>query len=222
MLKLAAFSSLFLLGSLIIMLAATSVNIFPKAMAIEQDGVYFETDETREYVNYLAAYVEDKYQPYPNDYDSYEKSQNSDFVKEMKCNNINSNLNGLNVNTLPGSTTAEDIGMKALHVDEEANTFGSALRNINGNFDVDCINNNNSQGRQGLAGTFSDAAMTEGTTSQQSNNALTSQSNNVITNPTTTQSSNAGGVPQSNNIVLSTFSSSPSSTLVNILPGNSN
>ena len=89
-------------------------NIFPKAMAIELDGIYFETDETREYVNEMAAYVEDKYQPYAHDYDNSEKSQNSDFVKEMKCNNINSNLNGLNVNTLPGSTTAEDMGTKAL------------------------------------------------------------------------------------------------------------
>ena len=176
-------------------------NIFPKAMAIELDGVYFETDETREYVNSMAAYVEDKYQPYANDYDSYEKSQNSAFVKEMKCNNINSNFNGLNVNSLPGSPTAEDIGMKALHGDEEAITFGSASRNINGNFDVDCINNNNNQGGQGPAGQFSDAAMTEGTPSQQSNNVLTSQSNNVITNPTTTQSSNAGGIPQSSNIL---------------------
>ena len=127
-------------------------NTFPKAMAIELDGVYFETDETREYVNAMAAYVEDKYQPYTNDYDSYEKFQNSDFIKKMKCNNINSNLNGLNVNTLPGSTTAEDIGTKALQGDEEANTFGSISRNNNGNFDVDCINNNDNQGGQGLAG----------------------------------------------------------------------
>ena len=197
-------------------------NIFPKAMSIELDGVYFETDETREYVNYMAAYVEDKYQPYANDYDSYEKSQNSDFVKEMKCNNINSNLNGLKVNTLPGSPTAEDIGMKELQRDEEANTLGSASRNINDNFNVDCINNNNNQGGQGPLGPFSDAAMRGGTPSQQSNNALTSQSSNVIINPTTIQSSNAGGISQSSNIVPSTFSSSPSSTLVNILPGNSN
>ena len=47
--------------------------------------------------------------------------------------------------------------------------------------------------------------MTERTTSQQSNNALTSQSNNVITNPTTTQSSNVLGVLQSSNIVPITF-----------------
>ena len=211
--------SIFLIASSFMTLG----NIFPKAMAIELDGVYFETDETREYVNNMAAYVEDKYQPYANGYDSYEKSQNSDFVKEMKCNSINSNLNGLNVNTLPGSTTAEDIGTKALQGgDKEANTFGSASRNNYGNFDVDCINNNNKQGGHGLAGPFSHAAMTERTTSQQSNNALTSQSNNVITNPTTTQSSNVLGVPQSSNIVPITFSSAPSSTLVNILPGNSN
>ena len=69
----------------------------------------------------------------------------------MKCNNINSNLNGLNVNTLPGSTTAEDIGGQHIQGDEEANTFGSASRNNNGNFDVDCINNNNKQGGHGLA-----------------------------------------------------------------------
>jgi hypothetical protein len=197
-------------------------NIFPKAMAIELDGIYFETDETREYVNEMATYVEDRYQPDAHDYDNYEKSLNSYFVKEMKCNNINSNLNGLNVNTLPGSTTAEDIGIKILQGDEESNTFGSASRNNNGNFDVDCINNYNNQGGQGLAGPFSYAAITEGTTSQQSNNALTSQSNNLITNPTTTQSSNLGGVIQSSNIVPISFSSSPSSTLVNILPGNPN
>ena len=197
-------------------------NIFPKAMAIELDGIYFETDETREYVNEMATYVEDRYQPDAHDYDNYEKSLNSYFVKEMKCNNINSNLNGLNVNTLPGSTTAEDIGIKILQGDEESNTFGSASRNNNGNFDVDCINNYNNQGGQGLAGPFSYAAITEGTTSQQSNNALTSQSNNLITNPTTTQSSNSGGVIQSSNIVPISFSSSPSSTLVNILPGNPN
>jgi hypothetical protein len=193
-------------------------NIFPKAMAIELDGIYFETDETREYVNEMATYVEDRYQPDAHDYDNYEKSLNSYFVKEMKCNNINSNLNGLNVNTLPGSTTAEDIGIKILQGDEESNTFGSASRNNNGNFDVDCINNYNNQGGQGLAGPFSYAAITEGTTSQQSNHALTSQSNNLITNPTTTQSSNSGGVIQSSNIVPISFSSSPSSTLVNILP----
>jgi hypothetical protein len=67
------------------------------------------------------------------------------------------------------------------------------------------------------------SATTEGTTTTQSNNALTSQSNNAIpTTTTTTQSSNAGGVPQSSNIVPSNFTSAPSSTLVNILPTNPN
>ena len=46
-------------------------------------------------------------------------------------------------------------------------------------------------------------------------------SDNPITTTTTTQSSNIAG-PQSSNIVFSTFSSSPSSTLVNILPSNPN
>ena len=49
----------------------------------------------------------------------------------------------------------------------------------------------------------------------------TTQSNNPITTTTTTQSSNLG-VPQSSNIVNSTSSSSPSSTLVNILPSSPN
>ena len=56
----------------------------------------------------------------------------------------------------------------------------------------------------------------------QSNNPITTQSNNAIPTTTTTQSSNIGGVPQSSNIVPSNFSSSPSSTLVNILPSNPN
>jgi hypothetical protein len=55
----------------------------------------------------------------------------------------------------------------------------------------------------------------------QSNNPITTQSNNPITTTTTTQSSNIG-VPQSSNILPNTFSSSPSSTLVNILPSNPN
>lgn len=128
-------------------------NIYPtKVMAIEQEGVYYETDETTEYVNDMADYVEDKYQPYAND-NNYVKSQNSDFVKKIKCNNINSNLNGLNVNTLPGSTTAEDIGAQALQDnDDSANTFENGYGRNNGNFDFDCINNNDNQGGRGQLG----------------------------------------------------------------------
>jgi hypothetical protein len=124
-------------------------NIFSsKAIAIEQEGVYYETDETTEYVNEMADYVEDKYQPCAKD-NNYLEAQYNDFVKKIKCNNIDSNLNGLNVNTIPGSTTAEDIGTQALQGDDTSvNSFGNAQR-VKGNFNLDCINNNNNIGGQG-------------------------------------------------------------------------
>ncbi|HET7642009.1 MAG TPA: hypothetical protein VFK40_00755 [Nitrososphaeraceae archaeon] len=103
----------------------------------------YETDKTTKYVNDMADYVEEKYQPYAKD-NNYVKAQYSDFIKKIKCNNINSNLNGLNVNTLPGSTTAEDIGAQTLKNDDvSANSFGNSYERNNGKFAFDCINNNN-------------------------------------------------------------------------------
>ena len=128
-------------------------NIFPQTMAIEQDGEYYETGQTIDYVNQTTDYVEDKHQPYSSD-NNYVKSQNSDLVKKIKCNNINANLNGLNLNTLPGSTTAEDIGTQALEENDgaSANSFGNGYERNNGNFDLNCINNNDNQGGPGQVG----------------------------------------------------------------------
>ena len=99
----------------------------------------------QKYNNYEQDYGMDRYddkQSYEKDSNSYDKSKDSN----VNCNNINSNLNRLNDNTLPGSTTAEDIGTQALQKDDaSANTFGNGPRNNNDNFAVKCINNNNNE-----------------------------------------------------------------------------
>src|ERR1044072_9857240 len=100
------------------------------------------------------GYPADKYQKYANDManENYYKSQGSDFVKKIKCNNINANLNGIEANI--GTDDPLSIGAASLQDDDtSANWFGNGQRN-NGNFDLDCINNNNNNaGGQGGNGT---------------------------------------------------------------------
>jgi hypothetical protein len=90
----------------------------------------------------------DLYDQYATDManDNYYKSQNSDFVKKVKCNNINSNFNGVesNIGTVD---SLGGIGSESLQDDASANWLGNGERN-NGNFDLDCINNNNNEGGQ--------------------------------------------------------------------------
>ena len=87
----------------------------------------------------------DQYMGYANDManNNYYKSQGSDFVKKLKCNNINNNLNGDN-NTI---NSGSPLGAGAETIQDDASTNGyNGERNGNGNFDLDCINNNNNEG----------------------------------------------------------------------------
>jgi len=102
----------------------------PQQSGYNNDYNTYETDKTTKYVNDMADYVEDKYQPYAND--NYLKSQNSD-LKKIKCNNINSNLNGIEANI--GGDNPLGIGAESLQgYDGSANWLGNGERN-NGNFD---------------------------------------------------------------------------------------
>ncbi|HEX5187083.1 MAG TPA: hypothetical protein VFV86_09360 [Nitrososphaeraceae archaeon] len=100
------------------------------------------------------GYDTDQYEKYANDManNNYYKSQGSDFVKKIKCNNINANFNGVEANI----GTADPLGVGAASLqddnDSSASWFGNGQRN-NGNFDLDCINNNNNVGGQGGNGT---------------------------------------------------------------------
>ena len=108
------------------------------------------------------GYEADQYENYANDMaNNNYKSQNSDFIKKIKCNNINNNLNG-DDNTINWGNPLES-GVSSLQGDDDsANWFGNGERNGNGNFDLDCINNNDnaedngnetgSQGPQGPVG----------------------------------------------------------------------
>jgi hypothetical protein len=100
------------------------------------------------------GYDADQYEKYANDManDNYYKSQGSDFVKKIKCNNINANFNGVEANI--GTADPLGVGAASLQDDDDpsASWFGNGQRN-NGNFDLDCINNNNNVGGQGGNGT---------------------------------------------------------------------
>ena len=108
------------------------------AMAFDDYG-YDNTDQYEKYANDMAN-------------DNYYKSQGSDFVKKIKCNNINANFNGVEANI--GTADPLGIGAASLQDDDDpsASWFGNGQRN-NGNFDLDCINNNNNVGGQGGNGT---------------------------------------------------------------------
>jgi hypothetical protein len=85
--------------------------------------------------------------------DNYYKSQDSDFFKEIKCNNINSNFNGVddNIGTDDGLLGVGDTSLQGGDEDS-ANGLGDGERTSNRNFDVDCIYNNDNEGGQGTTG----------------------------------------------------------------------
>jgi hypothetical protein len=88
------------------------------------------------------GYKADQYENYAIDManDNYDKSQNSEFINKIKCNNINSNLNGIEANIGTGDSLG--LGAESLEADDaSANWVGNGDRN-NGNFDLDCVNNN--------------------------------------------------------------------------------
>ena len=107
--------------------------------------------------NYKKSYGKDNYKS--TEYPSYEKDnsyQSKDssnvIIKKIKCNNINVNLNGLEINTVP-PTTLNGLATEAQAADEGevgANSFGSDGRGGDGKssghdngFKFVCINNNN-------------------------------------------------------------------------------
>src|SRR5918998_6319711 len=93
--------TLLLIASPLMMTGTLNSNIFTKAMAIEEDYGIYETDEHTAYAMDIAnGYGEgDEYESssssssYTDDNDY--KSKNSDFIKKIICDNINSNQNGL-------------------------------------------------------------------------------------------------------------------------------
>ena len=95
--------------------------------------------------NNVMAFEEygDQYVNYANDManDNYYKSQSNDIIKKIKCNNINSNFNGVEANIGTDDSLGE-VGDSFFQDDASANAYRNGERN-NGSFDVDCINNNN-------------------------------------------------------------------------------
>jgi hypothetical protein len=97
------------------------------------------------------GYEEDQYERYATDMtnDNYYKSQGSDFIKKIKCNNINTNINGDDNTINLGS--GHGVGPEFIQDDASANAYGYGDRN-NGNSDVHCISNNKIEGAAGPQG----------------------------------------------------------------------
>jgi len=97
-------------------------------------------------------YEADNYERYAMDMtnDNNYKFEGSDLIKKIKCNNINSNFNGVEAN-IGTDGPLGGIGAESIQDDASASWFGNGERN-NGNFDLDCINTNNNEGGAGQAG----------------------------------------------------------------------
>ena len=99
---------------------------------------YDNTDQSMKYLNDMTN-------------NNYYKSQNSELVKKIKCNNINANLHGVGVNL--AAPTSNNALAEAQTGDENQATTTAAVngwengeRNNNGNdFRFICINNNDNE-----------------------------------------------------------------------------
>ncbi|HEX2231292.1 MAG TPA: hypothetical protein VHG34_03805, partial [Nitrososphaeraceae archaeon] len=106
------------------------------------------------------GYEADQYENYAMDManEDYYESEDKDIIKKIKCNNINSNFNGLDIDTLninlPNGLETNQVNQELLE-----SIFENGQRNdnygyrTNGNFDFDCINNNDIENTGGEGGT---------------------------------------------------------------------
>jgi hypothetical protein len=153
---------------LAIVLIAGTINAlyFPSFMksanAQSEPPYYYETDEYTRYATDKMANeynIDDEYKPqsaYYNDNNNYKfKDSKSIDIKKIKCNNINSNLNGIesttDINGLLGLESATAHGNEE-GGDLSANAYGNNGYKNNDNFDLNCININDNEGGQGITG----------------------------------------------------------------------
>jgi hypothetical protein len=133
--------AIFLVGLLVLLLPVSSIMSISNVMA-----------------SYDYGYGTDQYMKYSNDMtnDNYYKSQNSELLKKIKCNNINANLNGVDVslgdptsnNVLTEAQAGDDGGLDTINAAAAAtNGWGNSERNNNnGNdFRFVCVNNNDNE-----------------------------------------------------------------------------
>jgi hypothetical protein len=127
-------SIILLLGLLVFLLPFGTINTNnSNAMAFED--YHYEADRYEQYAKNMAN-------------ENYYKSQGSDFIKKIKCNNINDNLNNVDISSeLPNGNDAiaeaqaEDQGIATTAA---TNGWENSERNDN-DFRFVCINNNDNE-----------------------------------------------------------------------------
>src|SRR5215213_1362393 len=87
--------ALLLIALPLAMFGTSNSNLFSKAMAIEEEDGFYEANEYTTYAMEMANEYGDEYKSPSYTNDNNYKSENSGFIKKIKCNNINSNLNGI-------------------------------------------------------------------------------------------------------------------------------
>src|SRR5918993_273537 len=138
--------ALLLIASPLMMIGNSNSSIFSKAMAIEEEDGYYEANEYTTYAMEMANEYGDEYKSPSYTNDNNYKSQNTELIKKIKCNNINSNLNGLE--GTPDLSALLGVGDIDTQGDEEVSAsvyeYGETNNGYanNGKFDLDCINNN--------------------------------------------------------------------------------
>ncbi len=149
----------------IVLVLGTIATVNPSFIA----GAQATSDREKDYDHdeYKKSYDKDDYKSeyssygkYDSDYDKYKKdSSNSVFVKKVKCNNINVNLNGIDVNIggLPNNGPVTDPVAVAKEDDDDEEIESNSIESdkhesyngrdgksdSNTNSRIVCINNNN-------------------------------------------------------------------------------
>ena len=139
----------------IVLIAGTLAAISPSFMIGAHAQQYGMDQKYNSYEPDYGMDIYDDKQSYGKDH-SYDKSKDSVIVKKIKCNNINVNLNGLEIDALP--TALDGLATEAQADEGEigASSFGSGGGSNGGGpsgSDSDsrfvCINNNDNTAENG-------------------------------------------------------------------------
>jgi len=93
------------------------------AMAFEDYG--YEADQYEKYGMDMTNGYGEEYQSPPEAHtnDNNYKNKDNNFLKKIKCNNINSNFNGVDASL--GSADPLGVGAESIQYDASANWFGN-------------------------------------------------------------------------------------------------
>ena len=128
-----------------LLLLGTLATILPSAQA----QPYYEDGYESEYTQYMQDY-KSEYPLYPDNSDYKSKDSSSSVINKIKCNNINSNNNGVDVSL--GVPNNDDAIAEAQAADNEGQAtsanewgYGNEYKQNSNDFKFVCVNNNDNE-----------------------------------------------------------------------------